>query len=367
MQQTRDRLADILKGIGLVSVVIGHSGTLLPGLERIPIIQFVYLYHLMLFFFVAGMVFNPERYANAYVYIGRQIKAVYLPYIAYNICFLLLHNLMISIQMLDVAKYALSDFVIYGCNTLTLHYTETIVGSLWFVPMFLISKALFAIFFEMAEHCRFRMVGHTIVILIFATLGVYTNHFGMFLNNNLQTAMIGVPVIYLGYFFNKYREKLIKLVNPVSCIACAALMFAILYSGIGHIELSENQIISPALFYPVTILGMLFCVSLAKIILEFNLGTKVFSHLGTISFHIMAQHFIVFKCFDWTYGLIFNSDRAAMMRFPHALENLGWFYTVIGICVPTVLVCLFRHIKSNGFHFRGLRTLKEADSENGNP
>ena len=49
MQRKRDGLADILKGIGIVSVVIGHSGVLFPGLEKLPTAQFVYLYHLMVF------------------------------------------------------------------------------------------------------------------------------------------------------------------------------------------------------------------------------------------------------------------------------------------------------------------------------
>lgn len=344
MQRERDSLADILKGIGIISVVIGHSGVLFPGLEKLPTVQFVYLYHLMVFFFVSGMIFNPKKYDDIYLYIGKQIKSSYPLYVIYNIIFLALHNVMVDIQMLELNRYNVFDFIIQGSHTLTMHYTEAIVGSLWFVPMFLIAKSLFAVSFKSAEKCKFKLIGHIIVVFIYGILGVFTNHYDMFLVNNMQTALIGIPVIYMGYIFNQYKDKAIKYATPISCVVSVVLMFFLLYSDIGSIELSANQIISPILFYPVTMLGILFCVSFAQIVQKSSIFTKVFSHLGSISFHIMALHFVVFKCFDWIYGLASGVDRTNMMRFPTALDNIGLIYCTLGIGVPVLLVGIVRKL-----------------------
>ena len=50
----RNKLIDICKGIGIISIVIGHASWNIPiGNIDIPIIPFVYLYHLAIFFFFA--------------------------------------------------------------------------------------------------------------------------------------------------------------------------------------------------------------------------------------------------------------------------------------------------------------------------
>ena len=52
MEKQRDTLIDLLKGIGIISIVIGHSSWILPGIG-FPMGPFVYTYHIMIFFFVA--------------------------------------------------------------------------------------------------------------------------------------------------------------------------------------------------------------------------------------------------------------------------------------------------------------------------
>lgn len=53
----RDAFIDILKGIGIVSIVIGHSSWLLPK-TQFPIGPFVYTYHIMLFSLLQECVLN---------------------------------------------------------------------------------------------------------------------------------------------------------------------------------------------------------------------------------------------------------------------------------------------------------------------
>ena len=53
-------LVDSLKGIGMISIIIGHSVSILP-ITCLKIGCFVYLYHIMLFFFSTGFLYDERN------------------------------------------------------------------------------------------------------------------------------------------------------------------------------------------------------------------------------------------------------------------------------------------------------------------
>ena len=344
MSKTRDSLIDILKGIGIVSVVIGHSGVMFPGAEFIPSFKFVYLYHLMIFFFTAGAVYSPVKHNDSFAYIGRQMKGSLPLFWAYNFFFLAFHNLFSSMGLLEIPWFSFNDYVISSAGIVILSHTELLAGALWFVPMLLVAKILFSVTFQMAEKCRYKVLAHTIVIAFFAAVGLYTNHWGMYFNYHIQTSFLGIPIIYLGYLFSHYRNYIFKFVNAITCILSAALMYCFINLDIGYIELSINSIISPLFFYPVTILGLVFAISLAAVLQRSRHLTKLFTYLGAISFHIMALHFLAFKLFDWLLAWGLNLDPVTAMGFPTADSNNGLVYSVVGVTLPVVFVYLFRKL-----------------------
>ena len=81
---TRDLYFDILKGIGIISVVVGHAfytGNYYSDFSNY-LYNFVYVYHLAIFFLVAGYFFKPE--ISLYVFLKKKIKSLYLPYLAFG-------------------------------------------------------------------------------------------------------------------------------------------------------------------------------------------------------------------------------------------------------------------------------------------
>ena len=55
--QSRSPYWDIVKGIGIIAIVLGHSCYFAVG--------FVYLFHLALFFFVSGYLYSEKKYGDA--------------------------------------------------------------------------------------------------------------------------------------------------------------------------------------------------------------------------------------------------------------------------------------------------------------
>ncbi|BBK78210.1 acyltransferase family protein [Clostridium butyricum] len=53
----RDEYWDIIKGLGILAVVLGHSGCGIKAIGRI-----LYFYHMGLFFFISGALFNEKKH-----------------------------------------------------------------------------------------------------------------------------------------------------------------------------------------------------------------------------------------------------------------------------------------------------------------
>ena len=113
----RDPYIDILKAIGIISIVIGHASINIPG-TNIEICKFVYAYHLMIFFFTAGFCFKKEYAAEPYQYIGRRLKSMLPLYFKYNLIFVLLHNLFVRYHFVDEGKG------IYGIQVEAVHHRQ---------------------------------------------------------------------------------------------------------------------------------------------------------------------------------------------------------------------------------------------------
>ena len=84
---TRNREVDVLRGILIIFVVLGHSthGTLH---------DFIFLFHMPLFFMISGLLISKERMIEKGYYI-KKIKQLMIPYFAYGIfdIFLVKHSI----------------------------------------------------------------------------------------------------------------------------------------------------------------------------------------------------------------------------------------------------------------------------------
>ncbi len=105
----RDDKWDMVKGIGIIFMVLGHSG--------IPcsIHDFIYLFHMGLFFFVSGYFLKlPKNYEEIkwhqdyYLFVKKKLKALWLPFVEYGLFFLALHNVFYDILLIK-NPYSLSD------------------------------------------------------------------------------------------------------------------------------------------------------------------------------------------------------------------------------------------------------------------
>lgn len=89
---------DIAKGIGIMLVVIGHTDS--------PLHDFIYLFHMPLFFFLSGYAYKKIDSYNPIKVIKKRFKSLYIPFISIQLVYLMLHNIFIKINILNSGKVA---------------------------------------------------------------------------------------------------------------------------------------------------------------------------------------------------------------------------------------------------------------------
>ncbi len=91
-QVNRYKNMDIMKALGIIYVVMGH--TLVN-----PMHNFIYLFHMPLFYFVSGFFYNDRYTVQPVQFLKKRIKTLYIPFLKYELVFLALHNIFFNINL----------------------------------------------------------------------------------------------------------------------------------------------------------------------------------------------------------------------------------------------------------------------------
>ena len=331
---------NVVKGIGILCIVIGHTCHFL--------VPYVYLFHLVIFFFVSGYLYSEEKYGdkpslNFFV----RIISNWKKYFCFSVFFVLLHNIFFKFHfIIKTNKYSLLDIGKNLVNSIFFECHETLAGALWFVPVLIISSTIFGILIYIGRkiHVYFnkKFLKHLFILLIgllFAILGKTLNEKTIFLTHHFQTSLLVIPIFILAYYIRKIKD-----INPFLkwyiFIPCVIFLYLCVNFFNFKIELSKN-IIPGYIFFVISVAGIYACLYIAKIILKLKYLKKYFITIGKYSFEIMALHFLVIKIIDFIYAKIINETNPLIYgKFPYAYDQLYILY-IIGCTIFPCFVMIF--------------------------
>lgn len=90
----RERIS-ITKALGIILMVLGHTRFSTYG------INFIYLFHMPLFFYLSGICFKDKYLNNTNIYIQRKISNIYLPFVKWTLIFIILHNFFFQYNIIN--------------------------------------------------------------------------------------------------------------------------------------------------------------------------------------------------------------------------------------------------------------------------
>lgn len=175
----RNTTISILKGIGILLMVFGHS------FNQGYINDLIYSFHMPLFFIASGFFFKLNNVNNLKSYAIKKVNGLYLPFIKWSLIFLLLHNFFFHLGILNdkfgntegiVSQfYTLKDIIHHAINICIrmTAYEGFLLGAYWFMRALFVGSLLTAIMvwiFNRIHICnpRYRIV---YIVLIFIALG----------------------------------------------------------------------------------------------------------------------------------------------------------------------------------------------------
>lgn len=341
---------DVVKAIAMISVVTFHactnqSNTYLA--TNAYLIRFLSAFAMPVFFFVNGFLYKNKYPDHPIKEIIRKIKSYYLPFLAYNLFYLVFHNLFVYLHMVDEqygnSYYGVKDYIKHFILAVTGH-REFFSGALWFLGSILIINTVFILTeyltlkFLKGKNQLYIMGIVTIVLVLAGNLGYVPE------TMKLAASCTNMIYFYLGILYRKkdmndFFASKKKVFIPLGIVVNLLVSYNKLYNPLGI----RYSLVFVLLDYFNAILGIVAVLLTAQILwIE---KSKLLNIIGKNTMDIMALHFMVFKLVSLIMIICYDLPITRLPEYP-VLVGIGggWWilYAAVGILIPT-LFSILRH------------------------
>ncbi|MEG1581152.1 MAG: acyltransferase family protein [Bacteroidaceae bacterium] len=337
----RNEQLSIFKAIGIIFMVVGHSGC--PEL----LYNFIYLFHMPLFYFGSGYFFKAKYKDEKLGFIKRKIKGLYFPYVKYGLIFLLLHNVFYFLNIYNdqygfhggVSKvYSLSDFTFLALKLVKFGRLERLVSGYWFLSSLFMVNILFLFLYSISSKFSpskaLRLSGFMGLLLFF--IGYFMHQNQVVLPQNLTREMIMLPLFWLGAYAGSRKI-------PVNRYAVVLSFLVLVVCGhFGTLNLSISAIVNPYFFAIVSLCGCYMVFGISKAMLKSPTLSHALLYTGDKTMIILTFHFLSMKLVSLLIIAIYGLEIAHLAEFPviESAKGLWWMvYTVVGVTVPMLAAC----------------------------
>jgi len=259
---------DILKGIGIIAVVIGHIWG--GQLSRM-----MYVFHMPLFFFISGYLSKPTTDCKAFLI--KKTKSLIIPYIVYLIPIYLVFYGLPELTFKGITEYIALP-IIGG------RFLMGSLGIFWFITCLYLTQQFMNYILSRFEN---KIVFY---IMVFFLIGSYLNSLlfpNLWLPWNANVVLASAPIYYIGY---RYKRTKLEM-NSILILIGSLLVFGFSYMYPNNVYDMKNAKYG----YPlITLISSIVVILGLKIISEYFSQIKILekplSELGKASMVIMYLH-----------------------------------------------------------------------------
>lgn len=331
----RNVLIDFIKGISILLMVMAHSCP--PQLLK----NIVYLFHIGLFYYASGWLFNEDYLNSPLSFVKRKLKGLYIPYVKWGLFYFLLVNIMslILFGSVDQNLKNVADILLF-------RNVHLLISPLWFLKSLFISEMFF---FCILYFFRKRTTILLLIMLLLFTMGWYCSHYDIYLPFGINRELVTMFVLFLGYFSKKhtYYDGLVARKPKVIAIVlfcCTVLLFV---GALYRIRIDTMSCtFSYWAIYPFfTLIGVIFlsCIHyyLFKIVDARNIIYRIASLLSKCSLSILALHFTCFMLLSIVLDFCCVDKELNLSNGFVYSSRFWWLYSIIGIVFPLAWVKLY--------------------------
>lgn len=350
MMKERVLFWDILKGLGIIAIVLGHCCR--------PAAPYVYSCHLALFFFVSAFFYNEKKYLNSpFAYFGNLLKNNWPKYVFYLSLLIFMRNFFVRFAMdISVSYYeSIGQVMDSVAKAFVFSCSERFGGAMWFVLPNMIAGMVLAVSVCLSarvsslvakEKTRSRAKYIILVVLAILLVAAFSRTPMIF---GIHNSFLMLPVCLGAYFVRKAAGMDLSKYLKWWLALAFTILIAILIKFAGmRVELSAK--IKPGYFwlYVLSFTGIYVFMYLAKVIEKTPRFNKFIAWLGENSFPIMALHFAAIKLVDRIYCLMIGEKNPAVIgKWVYSFPKLWWVYLIAGTVLPAIFGTIMRRIKKS--------------------
>lgn len=263
MSAVRYDYIDIAKGLGILMVVWAHI--MITGWTH----QFIYAFHMPLFFFLSGMLFQKEKYLSFGSFVVRRSKRLLVPYVVYSVLTWAFWAVFRYLRHDEVDSYLmplLQTFYAQGSGAFMVHNS-----ALWFVPCLFLVEILYFFFCRLGQWWCVA-VCFAAAFLSFMLGTAFDDNWWLTPPCNADAALIALPFYCIGNMLNTGigHSKMVTSVKENKgtwLLVCAVMTIPLFWSAtsFGECSMGSSSYQCPGWVFLLRALlgcGWLVCLSL---------------------------------------------------------------------------------------------------------
>lgn len=326
MKTDRVEWVDILKGIGIILVVIGHANWQFGAATTDMFIQkYIYSFHMPLFFFLSGYLFIKEKYPDFKKFLLKKIKTLLVPYLVFSI-------LSVLVQIFICLKYniKLNSFKEIVIQILYLRSKTVWNEPLWFLMCLFITEIIFYFISKCTNKAKI-----AISLLMCGIVGYGLSFMQKYFVLPLSFSIALVAVTFYGFGYlvknSTIGRKVISKNIKISILSFSsniviggllnsiAIMYFMKYGNIFY-------------FYLAAISGILAYIGISKYINNLKTLTKILSYFGINTMPILCTHYFIF--------VFLNRIHRLSVLFKNYISIKGYAYAILTLLlsIPIILI-----------------------------
>jgi len=341
----RNNTVSIAKSLGIMLMVVGHSGC------PTGLYHFIYFFHMPLFFFISGYFFNPESTNSKKIFLSRKVKTLWVPFVKWSFIFLLLHNVLFSFRMEEIL-YTQKDFWQRVFMIPFMFGEDPLVGGYWFLNNLFYCSLLCLFFTYFFKHfsSNLRLISGSFVVI--GVLGfMLTLYYNGTVDNGIIRQLPGMlfsgVMFGFGYTFAQFNLKFVK--NAwLWIVSLGILILGVCLKPLSRPFVGVNPVDSPYILL-MALVGIYFVFYLSTL-LNKTVFRNLFGYIGDHSLIILTFHFLAFKLVSLFIIYVNNLSINQLAIHPHIkFEMFNWWwilYAVVGVSLPLVVEFLITKTKT---------------------
>ena len=309
-----EKWADIAKGLGIIAVVLGHSG-------NSQIQNYIYWFHMPLFFLICGYFYKPINDISHYpLLIKKYTSRLLIPYF----CFLLVITTIRYVYRFLGDRFDL-QWVCQDIGNIVLggRFIGGWYGPFWFITTLFFTYILFSAILLFIKKDTTRIILIAMLYIISHIESLLSINYRFIIPLNIDVTLISISYFAFGY----YSKRILKNIPKPMFLLCAltsAIFYLFNYLGILHFSLDMKNLgyhdVILDLIIPLSII--ITIIGLSQLLLNSKISYAL-SYLGEFSLPIMYLHILP------------NGILQPILLYG------SFVYTLIGLLIPILITHLF--------------------------